>query len=75
MTVPLEMEVTFHVTTSFSIMHVILKTTTRTRTLKGGGFGLRASPTMARPQLEKLWASLAMARSRPQKIWASPASY
>ena len=37
------MEVTFHVTTSFGMTHVILKTITRTRTLKGGGFGLTAS--------------------------------
>ena len=34
------MRVTFYVTTSLGITHVILKTTTRTRTLKGGGFGL-----------------------------------
>ena len=34
------MEVAFHVTTSFGMTHVILETTTRTRTLKGGGFGL-----------------------------------
>ena len=34
------MEVTFHATTSFYGVHVILKTITRTRTLKGGGFGL-----------------------------------
>ena len=32
--------VTFHATTSFYEVHVILKTITRTRTLKGGGFGL-----------------------------------
>ena len=38
------MEVTFHVTTSFGMIHVILKTITRTRTLKGGGFGLTAGP-------------------------------
>ena len=31
------MEVTFHVTTSFGKTHVILKTITWTRTLKGGG--------------------------------------
>ena len=37
------MEVTFHVTTSFGMTHVILKTITRTRTLKGGGFGLTRS--------------------------------
>ena len=34
------MGLTFHVTMSFGMTHVILKTTTRTRTLKGGGFGL-----------------------------------
>ena len=34
------MEITFHATTNFGIVHVILKTITRTRTLKGGGFGL-----------------------------------
>ena len=34
------MEVTSHVTTSFGMIHVILETITRTRTLKGGGFGL-----------------------------------
>ena len=34
------MEVAFHVTTSFGMTHVILETTTWTRTLKGGGFGL-----------------------------------
>ena len=34
------MEVAFHVTTSFGMTHVILETTTQTRTLKGGGFGL-----------------------------------
>ena len=34
------MEVIFHATTSFYGVHVILKTITRTRTLKGGGFGL-----------------------------------
>ena len=34
------MEATFHVTTSFGMIHVIIKTITRTRTLKGGGFGL-----------------------------------
>ena len=34
------MEITFHVTTSFGMTHVILKTITQTRTLKGGGFGL-----------------------------------
>jgi hypothetical protein len=34
------MKVTSHVTTSFGVTHVILKTITRTRTLKGGGFGL-----------------------------------
>ena len=33
-------EVTFHATTTFYRVHVILKTITRTRTLKGGGFGL-----------------------------------
>ena len=30
----------FHVTTNVGATHVILKTTTRTRALKGGGFGL-----------------------------------
>ena len=40
MRVPIEMEVTFHATTSFDMIHMILKTITRTRTLKGGGFGL-----------------------------------
>ena len=35
-----DMEVTFHATTSFDGVHVILKTITRTRTLKGDGFGL-----------------------------------
>ena len=34
------MEITFHITTSLHGVHVILKTITRTRTLKGGGFGL-----------------------------------
>ena len=34
------MEVTFHVTPSVGMTHVILKTNARTRTLKGGGFGL-----------------------------------
>ena len=34
------MELVFHVTTSFGIIHVILKTITRTMTPKGGGFGL-----------------------------------
>ena len=33
-------EVTFHASMSFEMVHVILKTITRTRTLKGGGFGL-----------------------------------
>src|SRR6202022_1888680 len=33
-------ENTFYMTTSFGKTHVILKTITRTRTLKGGGFGL-----------------------------------
>ena len=37
---PMEMEVVFHATASFGMSHVILKTITRTRTLKGGGFGL-----------------------------------
>ena len=37
------MGVTFHATTSFGMTHVILKTTTCTRTLKGGGFGLTRS--------------------------------
>ena len=36
----IEMEVTFKATTSFGATHVILKTITRTRTLKGDGFGL-----------------------------------
>ena len=40
MWVPIEMEVTFHATTSFGVIHVVLKTITRTKTLKGGGFGL-----------------------------------
>ena len=40
MWVPTEMEVTFHATTSFGIIHVILEIITRTRTLKGGGSGL-----------------------------------
>ena len=40
MWVSLDMEVTFQATTSFYGVHVILKTITRTRTLKGGGFGL-----------------------------------
>ena len=40
MWVSTRVEVTFHATTSFDRMHVILKTITRTRTLKGGGFGL-----------------------------------
>ena len=45
-------EVTFHTTTSFSRRHVILKTITRTRTLKGGGFGLTlALPFIAHFQL------------------------
>ena len=35
-----DMEATFHTTLSYKRMHVILKTITRTRTLKGGGFGL-----------------------------------
>ena len=34
------MGATSHVTTNVGATHVILKTTTRTRTLKGGGFGL-----------------------------------
>ena len=34
------MEITSHVTTNFGMTHVIPKTITRTRTLKGGGFGL-----------------------------------
>ena len=34
------MEVTFHVTTSYGMIHVIHKTITRTRTPKGGGLGL-----------------------------------
>ena len=34
------MEATFHATTNVGATHVILKTTARTRTLKGGGFGL-----------------------------------
>ena len=38
------MEVTFHVTTSLHEVHVILKTITRTRTLKGGVFGLTLGP-------------------------------
>ena len=33
---------TFYVIMSFGITHVILKTITRTRMLKGGGFGLTA---------------------------------
>ena len=37
------MGVAFYVTMSLGITHVILKTTTRTRTLKGGGFGLTMS--------------------------------
>ena len=36
----IETEITFNVTTSCGATHVILKTITRTRTLKGGGFGL-----------------------------------
>ena len=40
MWVSTDMEVTFYATTSFGRIHVILKTITRTRTLKGGGFGL-----------------------------------
>jgi hypothetical protein len=34
------MEATFKIIPSFYEVHVILKTTTRTKTLKGGGFGL-----------------------------------
>ena len=34
------MAITSHITTSLHGVHVILKTITRTRTLKGGGFGL-----------------------------------
>ena len=34
------MGVTFHATMNCGVIHVILKTITRTRTLKGGGFGL-----------------------------------
>ena len=34
------------VTTSFGVIHVILKTITRTRTLKGGGFGLTTCITV-----------------------------
>ena len=37
---PIEMGVTFHATTSFGMIHVILKTITRTTTPKDGGFGL-----------------------------------
>ena len=40
MWVPIEMEVTFRATTSIGVIHMILKIITRTRTLKGGGFGL-----------------------------------
>ena len=40
MWVPSDMEVTFQATTSFYGVHVILKPITRTRVLKGGGFGL-----------------------------------
>ena len=46
------MEVTFHATTSFDRVHVILKTITRTRTLKGGGFGLTPSQTGCAVALE-----------------------
>ena len=35
-----DMEATSHTTSSHNGMHVILKTITWTRTLKGGGFGL-----------------------------------
>ena len=38
--VPNEMAIIFHITTRLHGVHVILKTITRTRTLKGGGFGL-----------------------------------
>ena len=40
MWVPTDMGVTFHATMNCGVIHVILKTITRTRTLKGGGFGL-----------------------------------
>jgi hypothetical protein len=40
MRVSLDMEATFKIIPSFYEVHVILKTTTRTKTLKGGGFGL-----------------------------------
>ena len=43
------MEVTFHTTISFYGVHVILKTITRTRTLKGGGFGLTPHHTYLEP--------------------------
>ena len=34
------MAITFHIITSLHGVHVILKTITRTKTLKGGEFGL-----------------------------------
>ena len=40
---PTRVEVTFHASMSVELVHVILKKTTRTRTLKGGGFGLTPS--------------------------------
>ena len=41
---PTRVEVTFHVSTSVEMVRVILKTISRTRTLKGGGFGPTAIP-------------------------------
>ena len=40
---PIEIEVTFHFYYEFGMTHVIPKTITRTRMLKGGGFGLTTS--------------------------------
>jgi hypothetical protein len=46
------MKVTSHVTTSFGATHVILKTITQTRTLKGGGFGL--TPSLKTPCIREV---------------------
>ena len=66
---------TFYVTTSFGMTHVILKTITRTRTLKGGGFGLTMS-LVTKPlgssrasSLHKMWPSFRVSTSILRCIW------